>query len=225
MEASRKSGYAYNWYKFTVPVFVLLSFYMIFWGVETLSAIQIILMCSFMALLIHQFEEYILPGGGAILINRANFGEKEHFRNYPGNMKSSMIVNNLAYLIYILAFLFPQLIWLGIGTMFFNLFQFIGHGIQMNRALKTWYTPGLISVLLLFIPISVYYFIFISKNNLVSGWDWIFGVFTFIGALLITTILPVQLMKNKNSPYTAPEQMVEEFYKVKNFASFRKTNK
>lgn len=214
--------YRNNWYKYTIVAFIFLSFYMVFWGVNTLSSIQIILMFSFMSLLAHQFEEYVLPGGGPVVINKANFGEKVHFRNYPGNMQSSMIVNHLAYVFYIAAIIWPQFIWLGLATMFFNLFQFLGHGIQMNRGMKTWYNPGLITVIFLFIPISIYYMYFIVTNDLVTGWDWLSGALTFIIALIVTTILPVQILKDKNSPYVIPEWQVERCHKVQEFASLKR---
>lgn len=217
--------YRNNWYKLTFAAFVFLSFFMGFWGMDILTPIQKILMYSFMALLVHQFEEYVLPGGGPVVINKANFNEKVNFRSFPGNMQSSMIVNNSAYIFYIAAIICPQFIWLGLATMFFNLFQLIGHGIKMNIGLKTWYNPGLASVVFLFVPISIYYMIFIVNNNLVTGWDWIGGAITFILAVIITTILPVQLLKDVNTPYPIPEHQVECLDKVQAFASLGKKKK
>lgn len=211
--------YRNNWYKLTFVAFVFLSFFMGFYGVNILSPIQQILMFSFMALLVHQFEEYVLPGGGPVVINKANFGEKVNYRNYPGNMQSSMIVNNSAYIFYIAAIIFPQFIWLGLGTMFFNLFQLIGHGLKMNKGMKTWYNPGLASVVFLFVPISIYYMYFIVNNQLVRPLDWFLGALTFIVAMLLTTILPVQMLKDINSPYVVPESQVEACDKVQAFAS------
>lgn len=206
--------YRNNWYKLTFVAFVFLSFFMGFWGVNILTPIQQILMFSFMALLVHQFEEYVLPGGGPVVINKANFGEKVNYRNYPGNMQSAMIVNNSAYIFYIAAIIFPKFIWLGLGTMFFNLFQLIGHGLKMNKGMRTWYNPGLASVIFLFVPISIYYMFFIVNNELVTPLDWVAGALTFIIATLLTTILPVQLLKNVNSPYVVPESQVEACNKV-----------
>ena len=211
--------YRNNWYKLTFVVFVILSFFMGFYGVNILTPIQQILMFSFMALLVHQFEEYVLPGGGPVVINKANFGEKINYRNYPGNMQSSMIVNNLAYVFYIAAIIFPEFIWLGLGTMFFNLFQLIGHGLKMNKGMRTWYNPGLASVIFLFVPISIYYMFFIVNNQLVTPLDWFGGVLTFIIAVLLTTILPVQMLKDINSPYPIPESQIEACDKVQSFAS------
>ncbi|MGM9965233.1 MAG: hypothetical protein ACI32Z_08855 [Clostridium sp.] len=67
--------------------------------------------------------------------------------------------------------------------------------------------------------------IFITNNNLVTGWDWLYGVITFILAVLITTILPVQLLKDVNTPYPISEHQVECCDKVQFFASLKKSNK
>lgn len=68
------------------------------------------------------------------------------------------------------------MVWLGIGTMFFNLFQLYGHGWQMNKALNTWYNPDLASVMFLFVPIALYYFYFISARDLATWTTWLGGV-------------------------------------------------
>jgi hypothetical protein len=54
--------YRNNWYYIGGILFVVLSFVMGFFG-NHVSPIQLILVTSFMALLVHQFEEYVLPGG------------------------------------------------------------------------------------------------------------------------------------------------------------------
>ena len=54
-------AYRDYWYKLTI-VFVLgLSFWTICWGDNVLSDIQRILMCSLIALFVHQFEAYVFP--------------------------------------------------------------------------------------------------------------------------------------------------------------------
>lgn len=47
-----------------------------------------------MSLLIHQFEEYVLPGGAPVIVNIGTFSERDNYLRYPGNMHSSMLVNN-----------------------------------------------------------------------------------------------------------------------------------
>ncbi|WP_373754390.1 HXXEE domain-containing protein [Neisseria weixii] len=209
------AAYRNLWYKLTFPAFTVLAFYMLFWGVHALSDIQIILMASLMALLIHQFEEYVLPGGAPVIVNIGTFGERENYLRYPGNMHSSMLVNNVAYIFYALAVVFPEWVWLGLATMFFNLFQLYGHGWQMNKALNTWYNPGLASVVFLFVPIAVYYFYFVSVNGLAAWITWLGGAAGFVGLMLFTIILPVQCLKNPDSPYAMPDEQVEKFKKLR----------
>lgn len=204
-----------NWYRMGLILFVGLSYFMIFWGNDMLSDIQKILMASLMVLPLHQYEEYALPGGGPVVINLIYYGEKKDFRNYPGNWNSTMIVNLSAYIFYILALIFPQMIWLGIATMLFNLFQVLGHGFQMNIKMKSWYNPGLATTLFLFLPISIYYIYFISSTGMASGTDWLFGVLMMIAILILTVILPVQCLKDRNSPYKVPEWQVEQLEKVR----------
>lgn len=208
-----------NWFRLGVIVFAALSYYMIFWGCDQLSPIQKILMASLMVLPIHQYEEYVFPGGGPVVINRGFYVEETLYRQYPGNWNSIMIVNLSAYIFYILALVLPQVIWLGIATMLFNLFQLLGHAFEMNIKLKTWYNPGLATSLFLFTPISICYFRFITANGLASGRDWLYGVGMLLLILVATVILPVQGLKKKDSPYMIPEWQIEQFEKVRNFAA------
>ena len=133
-----------------------------------------------------------------------------------------MIVNNSSFVFYIAAIIWPHLIGLGLGTMLFNLFQLLGHGIKMNRGMKTWYNPGLGTMVFLFVPISIYYMAYIVTNHLVTGWDWAGGALTFIAATLITTILPIQELKNPDSLYVVPEWQVDRCNKVHAFASLKR---
>lgn len=210
-----------NWYNLGLLFFVIMAFWLIFWG-DTLNTLQKILLASLLALPIHQYEEYALPGGGPVVINLAIYSHHDNFRHYPGNWQSCMVVNLSAYVFYLLALFLPDLIWLGMATMFFNLMQLLGHGIKMNLALKTWYNPGMATSILLLTPISVYYIWYVVNHSLIVGFDWVLAVAAFLIIAILTVILPVQGMKNENSPYDVPEWQVEQFYKVKNFASFNK---
>lgn len=203
------------WQYCTFFIFVGLAFYMGFWGHEQLSTIQIILMYSLVALAIHQFEEYVFPGGAPLVINKATYGEKNDYKHYPGNTLSISIVNISAYIFYILAIIFPQFIWLGLATMIFNIVQLFGHGISMNKAMGTWYNPGLASSIFLFTPISIYYIIYIHTEGLADIFSWIGSIITFIIIMILTVVLPVQLLKDRNSKYVISNWQIERFNKVK----------
>lgn len=211
-----------NWFRIGLIVFIVLSFYMIFWGNDALSDIQKILMASLMSLPLHQFEEYVMPGGGPVVINRAFYGEQVLYCQYPGNWNSIMIVNVSAYIFYILALVFPEAIWLGISTILFNLFQVLGHAFEMNFKLKAWYNPGLATSICLFLPISIYYIYYIVSNGLVVGMDWVYGILMLVLILIVTVIAPVQGLKKKDSPYKIPDWQIQQFEKVQEFAAIKR---
>lgn len=105
--------------------------------------IEIILWLSFVAILVHQFEEYRWPGYFGGLFNGVIF-RSEHPERYPLNTQSAMIINlGIAYLFYLLPVFVPHLIWLGLAPVFMGFFQFIWHGIFANIKAKTIYYPGL----------------------------------------------------------------------------------
>lgn len=211
-----------HWQHVTFFVFVGLTFYMGFWGHSSLNEIQITLMYSLIALSIHQFEEYVFPGGAPLVINKATYNEKEDYSHYPGNTLSIAIVNISAYIFYILAIIFPQFIWLGLATMIFNLTQLLGHGISMNKALGTWYNPGLASSIFLFTPISIYYIFYIHSHDLANIYTWIGGIVSFLIIFILTVIVPVQGLKDRSSKYIISDWQIERFNKVKAFAQLKK---
>lgn len=120
-----------NWFRLVFVAFAVLAFYGLLFA-QGMSMLQRLLLASLMALALHQFEEYQLPGGGPVVINRYFYGEKDNYRRFPGNWQSTMVVNLSAYVFYVLALALPNLMWLGIATMFFNLYQVLGHCVQMN---------------------------------------------------------------------------------------------
>lgn len=210
-----------NWFYLVLIAFALTALALVIFNPE-LELIQRILLASLLSLPLHQFEEYIFPGGGPVVINRYFFGNEDNYRACPGNWNSVMVVNMSAYVFYILALLFPKLIWLGIGTMFFNLFQVLGHCFQMNIKMKAWYNPGMVTSLVLFLPISIYYLTVITTNGIVSGLDWVVGVAMFVAMTACCVILPIQLTKNPNTPYLIPQQQVDLLEKVKSWASVKR---
>lgn len=208
-----------NWFRIGLIAFICMAFWVLFCG-EDMSLIQKLLLASLMALPLHQFEEYAMPGGGPVVINKVFWGEKERYRNYPGNWNSIMIVNLSAYIFYILAIIFPNVIWLGLATMLFNLFQVLGHVFEMNIKGRTWYNPGMATSILLFLPISIVYIY--QTAGLASGSTWAIAVAALVVILIVSVILPVQLLKKKDSPYEIPQWQLEQFEKVSE--RFKRTN-
>lgn len=202
--------YRKNWYYIAGGAFVAMAFFMGFWG-HLFSHIQVILIYSFMALLVHQFEEYACPGGEPLVLNRVFYGETKDYDRYPGNQFNGMIVNFLAYPFYLAPVVFPHLIWLGLAQMFFGFFQFVGHGIVMNVKGRSWYNPGLGSVIFLHIPIGIYYIYYVTAQNLVMPMDYVYGALVFMAATAVLVVLPVQLLKDRNSPYPFTQEELSRF--------------
>lgn len=210
--------YRDNWYKITGIVFCVLAFIMGFWG-QDLRPLQVILIYNFMALLAHQFEEYVLPGGAPVVLNAAFYGEKKDYDRYPGNKQSCMLVNTLAYPFYLLSIFNQDIVWLGLATMIFGFMQVIGHGITMNIRGKTWYNPGMATAICLHLPIGIYYLQYIHHYNLVSGYDYLYAFLTFVLSVLVIIILPVQLLKDRKTPYPMSEEEIARFNMVAKYQS------
>ena len=88
----------------------------------------------------------------------------------------------------------------------------------MNKALNTWYNPGMFTSFSLFAPISIYYIIYIYNEHLINIYTWIVAIITFFIILVVTIILPVQTLKNRNTKYVISDWQIEQFKKVTTFA-------
>lgn len=210
-----------NWYRIGLVAFALAALGLIAFNPQ-MDTVQKVLLVSLLALPLHQFEEYALPGGGPVVINRYFYGETENYRCFPGNWNSIMVVNLTAYVFYIAALVFPQLIWLGMATMFFNLYQVLGHCIQMNVKMGTWYNPGMATSIVLFLPISIWYISTVVGAGLMAPTDWVFAVIGFGVIAVCSVILPVQGLKNPKSPYAIPLWQVNQLERVRAWAKLGK---
>lgn len=101
------------------------------------------------------------------------------------------------------------------AQMLFGLSQLIVHGIVIDIRLKSLYNPGLAAVVLLHVPISVYYLWYISANHLASTADVVIGILVTILAALIIVVLPMRVLASKTSPYPFSEAEMGGFAKPK----------
>ena len=198
-----------NWYWFGGILFVALSFFMGFWGVRNLSHIQVIMVFSFMAMLVHQVEEYGWPGGFPSLTNIVQFKETKIPDRYPFNQNLCFVDNVFTtYTFYIVPIFFPNLIWLALAQTLAALIQLPAHGIIANIRLKSFYNPGLGATVFLQVPLAIYMIWYVSTNSLATGWDFVFGAIGGIVGYALCFGVPVMLMRDRNSKYPfAPEEM------------------
>lgn len=200
-----------NWYLGGGVLFVALAFLVGFLG-DTLNPLSRILTLSFMALLVHQFEEYALPGGFPPIFNIAWMGEKVAPDRYPLNRRGVFFVNIIfAYPFYIVAILFPDLIWLGLAQVLFGMAQLIVHGIVINVKLKSLYNPGLAAVVFLHWPIGLIYIGTVYARGLMQPWYWLAGIGVTVLAAVLFIGLPILLFKDRNSAYPFSAEEMKRF--------------
>lgn len=146
------------------------------------STLQVISLLNLAVLLVHQFEEYRLPGGEPWILNEV-FMPKEGAPadRLPTNQLSRAWINLTAWPFYILPVIFPHVIWLGLAPIIFGMIlQFIVHVIVTNRRLKSFYNPGCAAVVLGHVPLGIWYLAVVLQNGLAHWWDWVATV-VYIG--------------------------------------------
>lgn len=209
------------WYRFSTVILILMVIWMIVFRPQ-FDKTQLLLIFNLMALFAHQFEEYQFPGGAPMIINRVVYDEKQLPDRYPGNSLSICLVNTSAWVIYLISIIFSNVYWLGLGVILFSLFQILGHALEMNIKLHTWYNPGLATTLLLFLPLGWYFISYLTRNGLINGYDWLFAVVMLLACIVITIVLPVQSLKNRQTKYPIDEWQVRRYKQVINFAQIGK---
>ncbi|EIW18743.1 MULTISPECIES: HXXEE domain-containing protein [Pelosinus] len=167
-----------------------------------MQEINVILWLSFVAILVHQFEEYrwpgFFPGIFNIVIFKSSIPDK-----YPLNGQSAMVINGLiAYGFYLLPIFFTDQIWLGLAPVLMGFFQLIWHGLFANIKIKGIYNPGLLAVLLLHVPIGTWYINYITMHGLVTAIDWMLGITYFAVATYILIVKDNMWMKDEQSKFS-----------------------
>lgn len=200
-----------HWYNIG-GIIAILSIVILVWFWNELSWLQKLLLMNFIALLIHQYEEYGLPGGEPSIMNKV-LRKSDSPDRYPLNQNSAMIINVVAaYIFYLLPVFVPHILWLGIAPTLFGFGQFVVHGIQTPKKLGQFYNPGLGAVMLLHIPIGIMFFYYIIDNHMVTTMDWILAVLYVSLFMFIMLIkLTYTWLADKNSPYPFSKKEMERF--------------
>lgn len=173
------------------------------------TGMTLLLWLSLITLFLHQFEEYRYPGYFPGMMNKVMFASKQPDR-YPLNANTALIVNlTIGWLFYVLAAVFNErAIWLGIATMLVSAGNFIAHTFLFNIKGKTFYNPGMLTAIVLFLPMSVYFFLFVINNNAASLPDWIIGILLGIALNVIGILKMIDWMKDEKTPYVFPARFL-----------------
>lgn len=158
--------------------------------------LQLILLLNFATLLLHQFEEYRLPGGEQWILNEVSQPKGGPADSFPLNANSAAIGNVALWIPYLVPVFFPDVIWLGLTSVLFGAVgQFTVHVVQTNIKLRTLYNPGVFTVIVGWIPLAIWYLIVAYGEGRITSWQWLFvvlygiGMIAFFGQLLTYGIL------------------------------------
>ena len=162
--------YRNNWYYVGGIIFVILAILMSLFG-EHIDPVRRIMVVGYMGLLIHQFEEYVLPGGFPMVWNIVQSGERERYDRYPMNKNTSFVCNVcIMYPLYIAGIIFSDCYILGLMLMYFSMTQIIIHGIIFNIKMKRLYNPGVATMLFILIPVGIYYIWYVASHFSLAWW-------------------------------------------------------
>jgi Protein of unknown function with HXXEE motif len=172
------------------------------------SRAQVLSALNLVALLLHQCEEYRVPGYFPGQFN-AGVLKSEMPDHYPLNTQLAMIINTvLAYPVYALPVLFPRKVWLGLAPVLMGFGQVLIHGIVFPLRARARYGPGFVTALCLHLPIGIAYIRQIAHEQPVKRSDWMKGVISFIGFAVGGIAAPILLLRDKESPYRFTEQQM-----------------
>jgi hypothetical protein len=195
-----------HWFDVGAALAVLIMGTLLVFGIR-MDSLQFLLWGSLISLFLHQFEEYRYPGYFPGMMNVVMFNSKQPDR-FPLNEQSSVVVNVfMGWGSYALAAVVGEkALWLAIATILVSVGNTIAHTLIFNIRGKTLYNPGLATALLLFLPISLYFFYLITHNNLVTPMDWVLGIVLGVALNYIGILKTIDWMADAKTAYIFPKR-------------------
>lgn len=192
-----------HWFDFGFVLAFVVSAFLL---TSNVSPLAWLLWLSLISLFLHQFEEYRYPGYFPGMMNVVMYGSRQPDR-YPLNTQTALIVNVTGWFFYLLAALFGErLLWLGIGTMLVSAANFFAHTFLFNLRGKTFYNPGLLTALLLFLPLVIYFFALVIRGNLATPVDWLVGISLGVALNYIGILKLIDWLKDEHTSYIFPQR-------------------
>ena len=168
---------------------VLILIYVLLFSPCKILSIQSAGWLNLAFLMLHQFEEYVYPGGFKDFFNN-NLYKKISIIRFKLNDRSAFHVNvTLGWTIYFICAVFagsnPVFLMIILGITFINGIAHTGAAIVFRK-----YNPGLITGLFFFIPFTLYITIQFIQNHIISSGDWLLII---ISAASGTFAIPLTL--------------------------------
>lgn len=147
---------------------------------EIMPALQRMSGLFFIGLVMHLWEEGRFPGGFVELI-AAHLQFKAISREF-----GEIVTAAYALLIAFVPILFPQVQFLAMSAMMLGIMEAIMHTamIRMFR-MKHFYSPGLVTVLVVLLPISLYTFFYVAIHHPMRPYMWILSFAYMLLGLMV----------------------------------------
>jgi len=148
-----------HWFDVGAKIGLALAIWLIIVG-STMDTITLILWISLLTLFAHQVEEWRWPGWFPGMLNVVLFRSDDPWR-FPLNVRSGLVVNVVVgWGSYLLAALFGErALWLAMATILVSLGNCVLHLIVIPIRGRIPYNPGMATSLVLFLPVSVWFFV------------------------------------------------------------------
>lgn len=188
-----------------VGVILVAAYLALAW--QEISTYRRIMWVSLITLFLHELEEYRVVGTFPGMFNKV-MSKSDRPDRYPINMNSSLVVNvPFAWSVYLLAALVGErAIWLGIASILISVGNVIGHVFIFNIRGRRLFNAGMFTSVVLFIPVSTYFFYYIEASGLAKPVDYLIGLPLGLVYIFLGIVMPVQWMKKKDSPYPFPRR-------------------
>lgn len=181
-------------------------------NLRALSVMNAMTMCA------HQYEEYVDPGCFPGMVNVAMFKSDQPL-NYPFNAHSAMCANIFFRALYVPAMLFPKVKWLGLPPVLLGIFQAFAHGLLAPRVPHTKYSPGMLTAVLLHLPIGIRYLSALRAQGPIGRDNWLKSIGVLVIFFVGGVAFPNIYNRDKNSPYPFTEHQMGSFGATKPVAT------
>jgi len=131
------------------------------------------------ALALHETEELKLPGGFIEMVTDMTGLQLKNL----GMAKFGLLMFTL-YATVLPAFL-AGWVWPVMSTLFIGIIEIIMHLVAARINKKRFYSPGLITAVLVQFPVAVYGYYYLYSNDLVKGIYWLWAILLLIVPLLL----------------------------------------
>lgn len=180
------------WQKMLIIIIPLLTLVIIFpfFMDNNPDLIQLLYWLHLPLLMIHEFEEYVFPGGFKKFFNEQTvFALDPHQKDIPLNEAMIFWINIGIWVLIIVGALIVDIApWFGLIFIIFNgIFNGFGH-IVLFQLKEKGYNPGLLSTIILLVPFTYFVIQEVQNSNIMVSGEWIVAI---IGGLVVGILLPV----------------------------------